>query len=94
MMITGPLLITYSFVDYTSNMIKKIETYKTIQLIEKSLDIVAPYVSNQELKELRSEYRQINSYAKYIEFKAKLIVLDDTIDEIELSDLNTTSGEN
>ena len=53
--------------------IKHHYTYNAIIYIEKSLDILAPKISEQDRLELKAEYRYINSYKKFKSFNDKII---------------------
>ncbi|MCT4173045.1 hypothetical protein HZP56_08610 [Elizabethkingia anophelis] len=67
--ITTMFLLIYMI----SISIKHHYTYNAIIYIEKSLDILAPKISEQDRLELKAEYRYINSYKKFKSFNDKII---------------------
>ena len=60
----------FSYVLTTS--IKHHYTYNLIIYIEKSIDIVAPKINEQQRLELKANYRLIDNYEKFESFNQKL----------------------
>lgn len=69
-LVTVYLLITVTYI--LSTTIKHHYTYNAIIYIEKSLDIVAPVVSELERLKLKAQYRQVNSYERFEVLDSKL----------------------
>lgn len=69
-----PFCIWNSFSVF-SNTITTSYTHNKIIYIEQSIDIIAPFIPNQELLKLKSEYRQIKSKITFDEFNLKLRAL-------------------
>ncbi|MCF2218860.1 hypothetical protein H9Q08_06060 [Chryseobacterium sp. PS-8] len=65
----------FVFLFSVSLSIKHHYTYNAIVYIEKSLDILAPVLSEQERLILRAEYRNINDYEKFKKFNSKIKVI-------------------
>ena len=67
-------VITFAmFLLVISMSIKHHYTYNAIIYIEKSLDILAPKISEKKRLELRAKYRMIGSYESFAEFNSDLI---------------------
>lgn len=65
--ITIPMLIIY-----TDMLIRQLSTIKACKKIERNLDIIRPYVSNQEYLILYSDYRKIDNKEKLIDLLDKI----------------------
>ena len=65
-----------------SSTIKTFYTYSSINYLEKSFDILAPYIEEKEILKLRSEYRFIDSKDEFnnLNLKLKKIAEDANID--------------
>jgi hypothetical protein len=68
MSIAASLIFCY----FLSKFIKDHYTYNLTIYIEKSLDIVAPYLNNQERLILKANYRLIDNYEKFNYFNKNL----------------------
>ena len=69
-------LVTLSlFLFVLSMSIKHHYTYNAIIYIEKSLDIIAPKISENQRLELKSKYRMINNYDSFVTFNNNIISL-------------------
>lgn len=55
-----------------SQAVKGGYSYDVVIYIERSFDIISPKISDQELKELKSEYRQISSRAQFNALNQKI----------------------
>ncbi len=69
------LMILFFFSYTVSVIIKHHYTYNAIIYIEKSLDIVAPVISEQKRLQLRADYRLINTFEEFKKFDAELKVI-------------------
>jgi len=67
-----PLLVM-STLTSSSTLFSVIYNHSTTIYVEQSLDIVSPYITDQNLKELISEYRLIDNKGKFLALNAKLI---------------------
>lgn len=52
--------------------VKEAYGFDVVVYIESSLDIIAPYIDEKELKILKSEFRQIKDYDSFMKFNNKL----------------------
>lgn len=73
--ITILLILFAIFTLIISMSIKHHYTYNAIIYIEKSLDILAPKLNENERLKLRAEYRMINSYESFEKFNTEIILL-------------------
>lgn len=72
------LLISYPiclglFLWILSNSVRDAYSYDAVIYVERSIEIVSPKISDQELKELKSLYRQIDNRDKFTELNSLLV---------------------
>jgi hypothetical protein len=79
-------LIIFSVI-LVSNFTRDIYQYRTILYIEKTIDILAPFVDQQTNLKLRSTFRQIDSKSKFILLENQFIEIAKK-NNIKLSEFN------
>jgi hypothetical protein len=65
-------LACVSSILYISELIETTYTYKAALFVDRSIEILAPYVSSKDVVSLRSEYRSIDSADKFYTLEEKL----------------------
>lgn len=58
-----------------SRIVKDAYAYDVVTYMEQSIEIISPYISDLELKQLKSQYRQIDSRQKFQALNIRLIKL-------------------
>lgn len=62
----------FSLLLFISSTIKDFNTYNSALYIEKSIEVLAPHISNQDVLLLRAEFRMIDNFEKFKEMDLKL----------------------
>lgn len=69
-------IIVFSFaIVILSRITKDAYTYDVVVYIEQSIEIISPYISESELKQIKSQFRQIDNRYKFQSFNSMLTQL-------------------